>query len=188
MRRLLAALSVILALTWGAEWKLLGGSGAPPAAVDGDRLGHGRQGGEKIIPTFSLLPLRDLDEITQRPLFTPDRRPAEAAVPVAMQSALPKTPFPAHLHLQGIWSVGGAESIMLEDSQHKEFRTLHVGEEIEGWKLRSVNTDGVVFSRGGVDEAVPLRVFHKVEPSGPPLRLQRRKPMVKPTGRPGVGP
>jgi general secretion pathway protein N len=87
------------------------------------------------------MPIKQFFATRERPIFLPSRRPpapAEAAVAVPRVVALPKEPERPQLSLVG--TIAGDEDKfgIFVDQTTKAVIRLRVGEDFQGWKLRSV--------------------------------------------------
>jgi general secretion pathway protein N len=100
------------------------------------------------------VPLRVLTATSERPLFSPSRRPppaAVAAVPSAAAVRAPARPAaPDHPLLTLLGTViGTSEGIgVFVDQQNKTVIQLKDGQEHDGWTLQSVHERDVVFADG----------------------------------------
>ncbi|MCW5724709.1 MAG: hypothetical protein KIS81_07100 [Maricaulaceae bacterium] len=104
-----------------------------------------------------LLPAFDrFSAIDQRPLFSAARRPPERPAPVApvITAQARETGAPA-FQVTGVVSGPGRPSAALI-RQGADNRRLYAGETFEGWRIESVETDGVVVSRDGERWRLPV--------------------------------
>ena len=98
------------------------------------------------------VPLASLSATRDRPIFSPSRRPpAPAVAPVAVQRVAPppKPREPEHPQLSLVGTVASSNEgfgIFL-DVLSKAALRLKVGEEYQGWKLRSVRGREVIFEK-----------------------------------------
>jgi len=100
------------------------------------------------------IPLASLSNTRERPIFSPSRRPpppAVAAAPPAREPPPPPRPpgvEPPQLSLVG--TVGGADESfgIFVDPNTKAAVRLKVGEDYQGWKLRSVQGREVTLEHG----------------------------------------
>lgn len=83
-----------------------------------------------------------------RPLFHPDRKPIERAKPAAIK-APPPAPPPTldKLQLVGVMRTGVNQyRALIRSSVEAPGEWLVVGDQIQGWLLRAIDTDGVVLA------------------------------------------
>lgn len=105
------------------------------------------------------IPLAQLPNTRDRPIFSPSRRPpppavAPAAVPKVAAVAKPREPERPQVSLVGtIASDDEGFGIFLDQSTKAVFR-LKVGEDYQGWKLRSVQGREAVLEKD--QQVVPL--------------------------------
>ena len=88
--------------------------------------------------------LATFDEILERPLFVPERRPAEVPEPAA-----PSAPPPAQLRvrLEGVAQVGDSSVAVLRDLGTNEGLRLSKGMQYKGWTLDVVEPKRAVLKR-----------------------------------------
>jgi general secretion pathway protein N len=96
------------------------------------------------------VPLTSLSATRERPIFSPSRRPPAAAV--AVQRAAPPPPKPTEPERPQLSLVGTIASAnegfgIFVDALTKAALRLKVGEEYQGWKLRSVRGREVVLEK-----------------------------------------
>jgi hypothetical protein len=121
-------------------------------------------------------PLADLSETLQRPLFTPERRPAqdEPAPVVAPATDLPRTP--PSFELTAVVLANGERVALLKALGAGQLHRLRQGESVDGWTLTEVRPDGVVLERGGQRESIELRTFDAPRVRGrEPAAADRRR-------------
>lgn len=90
----------------------------------------------------------DLQAETAAPLLAPSR----SNLPVGAADAPPPAPPPA---LAGIVA-GGGKAVALVKPATGETAMAHVGDTIDGWALRSIETRRVIFERNGEKQIVEL--------------------------------
>jgi general secretion pathway protein N len=106
------------------------------------------------------VPFATLSDTRERPIFSASRRPPPAAVSVAAPEAASPPPSPPQVELQlslvGTVS-GGDQSIgIFVDPASKATLRLKVGQDYQGWRLRSVDGREVTMARGDVSETLKL--------------------------------
>jgi hypothetical protein len=98
------------------------------------------------------VPLKQLSNTRERPLFSPSRRPPPTAVGPAIEAAKPrvvKLPEPLRPQLSLIGTVIGEKdsiAVFVDDTTKNSIR-LRTGEEHKGWTLRSVQGREVTLER-----------------------------------------
>ena len=91
--------------------------------------------------------------ISERPLFTPDRRPPEAAdAPVAEPEA---TPPPAFV-LRGVVHSGKVRRALLETAENAPLLRLREGETLDGWEIVTILPRKMVMRQGEQSLEVPI--------------------------------
>jgi hypothetical protein len=94
--------------------------------------------------------LADLPETTGRPLFTASRRPPlPPAVKPAQTKAKPKPTRLVGYRLTGIVRSSSQRMILLTQEKSGHVVELHEGEQVDGWRLNSIEADHVRLSRDG---------------------------------------
>ncbi|MEP1471520.1 MAG: hypothetical protein ABJK25_11140 [Halieaceae bacterium] len=96
-------------------------------------------------------------EITSRPLFFPSRRPLSAEpppAPVVKESGAQKSELDK-VKLLGVFGGGESAGVILLVEGKKQ--RILIGEEVKGWKLKSVDLNQVQFSSGGKLETLVLQ-------------------------------
>jgi hypothetical protein len=124
------------------------------------------------------IPVAQLPNTRDRPIFSPSRRPpppavAPAAVPKVAAVAKPREPERPQVSLLGtIASDDEGFGIFLDQSTKAVFR-LRVGEDYQGWKLRSVQGREAVLERD--QEVVPLAL---PQPSAGQMAIEVPPPLA----------
>ena len=143
-----AGLAGLLAAQWRGQ--------APPLAtgtVDAEPLaGPGAPAGP-LPARYQPPALAAFDEILERPLFIPDRRPEKPPEPAA------PPPPPAELlnvRLEGIARVGESRIAVLRDLQTNQGLRISQGMEYQGWKLETLDRDKAVLTRNGQVQELKL--------------------------------
>jgi hypothetical protein len=88
-------------------------------------------------------PMAQLVDMTERPLFFPERRMPEPEV----EQAPPPPMTPLRLKLEGVAIAGGSRVAVLLNLNGKSLMQLKEGESHEGWTLDSVTSTSAKFSR-----------------------------------------
>ncbi len=123
------------------------------------------------VPLFALVDRESFSETLTRPLFMPNRRPAEAA---AQESAAPapraaKTK-PNRYTLAAVIIVGDERIALLTDTATGGLNRVREGESLAGWQVEAIRPDGAVLSNGDIREELALRHF------GPPPAPRPKAP------------
>lgn len=116
--------------------------------------------------TVDFLPLEQFHSVKDRPLFFEGRRPPDEVVPDA-PAAGPEKPArnvqPPKATLSGVVKVGGTTYVMLNGvGKGKGLVRARVGEEVDGWKLESIQDDRVVLQNGAEKHEIHLRSYKPV--------------------------
>jgi hypothetical protein len=140
--RLLIAANAVLALIVSAELLLPAQPGtANAAAADGAGVTLPDFGDTRI----AARPMAQLVDMTERPLFFPNRRMPEQKV----EEAPPPPPTPLRLKLEGIAIAGGSRVAVLRNLHGNALVQLAEGESHEGWTLDELTSTAARFSRNG---------------------------------------
>jgi general secretion pathway protein N len=122
------------------------------------------------------IPLEDLGDTRDRPIFTPSRRPPPPPVvekPYTPPPPPPRVekppPEPLTLSLLGT-IVGNSDGVALfQEKSSQEVVRLRTGESHQGWVLRSVHGREAMLEKGGRQETVTLPIpGDAAAPAGPP--------------------
>jgi hypothetical protein len=112
----------------------------------------------EVMPQFQLKPLDKLEKTTARPLFTPTRRPAPKAAPVAQQQSPEPTLDPAGIQLVGvIQDDAGGRRALIRWGKEREGAWTTVGEKVNGWQVSEINDAQVVIAAKGRKHALVMR-------------------------------
>jgi hypothetical protein len=118
---------------------------------------------ERALPANPLwaIPLKQLANTRERPIFSPSRRPPPPAIVGALPKAAPRALKPAEpqrpqLSLVGT-VIGEKESIaVFVDDTTKDAVRLRTGEEHKGWTLRSVHGREATLDKDGENATLAL--------------------------------
>jgi hypothetical protein len=109
------------------------------------------------------IPLKDLNDTRERPIFTPSRRPPPPPVvekpyvpppPPRVETKPP--PEPLMLSLLGTIAGDSAGVALFMEKASQEVVRLRTGESHQGWVLRSVHGREAMLEKGGRKETVTL--------------------------------
>lgn len=118
-----------------------------------------------------LPPVESREGMLARPLFWPERTPLEAAVlpetPAEASASEKPAPQMKEVTVRGVYGSGEAGGVILSVKQRP--LRVAVGEEVDGWRLERVSSDGAVFVSGGVRderELLPAVIEASATPTG----------------------
>jgi hypothetical protein len=150
---------------------------APPAPITVSPTPPKQAASERVPSANPLwaIPLATLSNTRERPIFSPSRRPPPPAVaPVAVVKA-PPPPKPVRVErppLSLVGTVSGSEQsfAIFVDQSTKAALRLKIGEEYQGWRLRTVAAREVTLEH---DEQTAVLSLPQPEASAPqPIRVQ----------------
>jgi hypothetical protein len=143
----LLALALVLQVAFGAaRLAITVGPDAVPPSVDSLQV-------LRSLP-LDAVTTEQSTEIRNRPLFWPTRRPA---APVAVDTAAPvseKQQASNELKLLGVFGAGDTIGIIVRVKDST--RRIRLGEEVSGWKLKSVEESGAVVVSGSRQKTLQL--------------------------------
>jgi general secretion pathway protein N len=116
-------------------------------------------------PVSSLAPLSSFSAVTDRPLFSPDRRPApQASETLGSWSAL---------SLAGIIVTPESREVLIVHGNPAKLVHLQEGQSVDGWVVRAIEPDRVVVANGGEQHELRFLGKHEDERStrGNPRRV-----------------
>jgi Tfp pilus assembly protein PilP len=102
-----------------------------------------------------LPPLEQFTAMVERPLFSASRRPAVASEPEVAEEELPDPePVPEasglpEVRFVGTIRQGGAMTALVVPEGHDAAVKLRVGDEVAGWRVRSVGASQLVLEHEG---------------------------------------
>lgn len=140
---LAAGFAALVALEWSAPVTPSPIEASPPAAVASN----------EPAPVFTLAPLSTFSAVTDRPLFSPDRRPAPQA-----SEALSSW---SGLSLAGIIVTPASREVLIAHGNPAKLVHLQEGQSVEGWVVRAIEPDHIVVANGS--EEHELRFLAKKE-------------------------
>ena len=167
IKPVLALTAVLLAGVLAYQW-----SGWPPppsAGVDGAMGPDGGNGLDATEdPLARLAPPEDREayaSVTERPLFRPQRKPAEAEpeAPEPAQGAQPAVDL-AGLDLSAVVITPAVVSAWVRDNKGQELKRVRLGDELEGWAVKDILRDRLVLERQGERNELVLRDFTQTPP------------------------
>jgi hypothetical protein len=122
-----------------------------------------------------------------RPLFRPDRRPfvvspivpvpeslapvlPEPAAPVLVEESVPPPPPPTfpQVTLRGIHRTAQVDSALVESAAFPQGQWMHVNDEVEGWQIKSISDDAIIFTLGRQIQSLKLYVDNPANSIGNP--------------------
>ena len=90
---------------------------------------------------------KGFEAIIQRPLFNPKRRPSEKTPPLLAREINRSTLL--KLKIKGIVASGRKKMILVE--KNNKTLELYLGAGLDGWVLKNVESDSVIFSDGKIE-------------------------------------
>lgn len=158
---LVAALAAALAWLWvGADGKLRNMTWQAPVPIAPDL------GGEAVhLPAAKPMDVSLFMATLDRPLFSPNRRPAP---PTPKEGDAKPAPDPlAGLHLYGLYtSEQGPSGILVR--VNGKVRRIGIDESLGDWKLQSIREREVVLMRDGEERTIPLAISRSTVPGKAP--------------------
>jgi len=138
-------------------------------AVAAPAFAAGAEGG--ATREFHLPPFETFAEVTARPLFTPDRRPREAA-PVEAGPAVP-------LALRGILISSDARYALVEQGTPPAQKRFAEGQSVDAGTIKKIARDHVVLTTpGGTDVIVKLFGQQGAKGNPPPQQAAEMPPVT----------
>jgi len=116
-----------------------------------------------------LAPQRHYDELVQRALFSPDRKPKESAQQTT-KTANGKASD--HWLLAGVIKSAEQSYVMFSEKNGQSRLKLELGMLLDGWKVETIRSDQVVLLKNGASDTLHLLVS---EPKKKPKRVVRKK-------------
>ena len=159
---LIGALSVVIA----AEWFLPVQEPPVPSYSKPGVAANGNVSLAQADRTVDFLPIEQFQSVKDRPLFFEGRRPPAEYVPDA-PAAKPARPAakvpPPRASLSGVVRVGDTTYVMLQGvGKEKGLVRTRVGEDVDGWKVESIQDDRVVLNNGDEKHEIHLRSYKPV--------------------------
>ncbi|GEM_PF-1269929 len=172
---ILAVLVVLLAAeiarTWTRRLPVVDVAARPPAAaVPPEKHDARKHGGEKSGGGADQTPAALVTAIVEKDLFDPSRqKPPDDAKAAATAAVERKVDPPAGVTLVGISIVGGErEAYVLDANQQNQQRRLHVGDQIAGYTVHSIDAGAIqLISPSNDPVPMPLLVGKKGGPAAP---------------------
>jgi hypothetical protein len=168
-------------------------SAATPAAVAPQAVSPPAAGRTPSLNPLWAIPLMRLSGTRDRPIFSPSRRPAPAAVaePIAAKAVPPRKREPDLPQLSLVGTIAGGEEgfgIFLDQSTKAAFR-LKVGEDYQGWKLLLIRGREVTLQKDEQSAVLSLPQPGAAQPGGEmrllPVSVDRSALPRPSNGRPG---
>lgn len=164
--RLIAALNVALVafLAWlwvGLDGKLRDVAWHPPRPIE-----PGLSAQAVSLPTSKAMDVSLFIATLDRPLFSPNRRPAP---PPPKESAKTEPDLLAGLHLYGLYATENGPAGILARVDGK-IRRIADNEALSGWMLKSIEDRQAIFVKDGQERVIPLAITRPVasaKPSAP---------------------
>jgi len=159
---LIGALSVVIA----AEWFLPAQEPPVPSYANPGAVADNSISLAQADRTVDFLPIEQFHSVKDRPLFFEGRRPPAEYVPDA-PAAKPVRPAanvrPPNATLSGVIKVGDTTYVLLQGvGKEKGLVRTRVGEDVDGWKVESIQDDRVVLKNGAEQHEIHLRSYKPV--------------------------
>lgn len=177
MKGLLLALALLLGGVLVLEWHSWSpGDAVPTAPAAAGQATAGRDatstdlGGVALEPP----PMEDYASVVERPLFLPERRPPppeEAEEPVAENE--PMTELDG-VDLTAVVITPAVVSAWVRAPGENEVKRLRLGDEFDGWTVKTIAPDELVLERQGETNRLTLRDYENAPPPIPPTRMPDR--------------
>jgi hypothetical protein len=153
--------ALVLELTWPHELEAPAFVPEPTTKVD-------TPGGDAL----SVGPLAEYLPVSERPLFTPDRRPF---VVVAEVPPTPRAAPRAEFELTAVIIASTTQLALLRSNLTPTVQRLTLNQTIDGWTLAAVAPNAVVLSSGTDTMTIPLRQDVRGARSGQAARNETRR-------------
>lgn len=125
------------------------------------------------VPLFALLERESFSETLARPLFMPNRRPAEPAAPESAAATPRAAPAKANRYaLSAIIIIDDERIALLTDTATGGLNRVREGESVAGWQVEAIRADSAVLTNGDIREELALRHFG---PPAPRPKAPRRR-------------
>ncbi len=168
MNRFLLIIAALLAAFLG--WRWFNPVTAPelePASSKGAGNGDIGELLDNMNLAASFPPLAAYQAISARPLFFSQRRPPPPYVPEKGGGRKPgpsrKTGKP-RIQLSAIVRIGDQVYALVRGGRNKGSRRVRVNDDIDGWKVVSIDADRLVLNSGSETETLLLRNYKPVKP------------------------
>ncbi len=155
------------------EWVIINYRSTPEEIV---ALKSGSLSTNIKVGEFSLDPEDNFSEIVERPLFFTDRKPREDEPEIATSPDVANAPKKLNAKLMGVYTTAQGLTALVLNSKGK-YNRVREGDDVEGWEVRELYEDRVIFAAGNSNEELKLRKPKPIKAlSRPPKksRIQRR--------------
>jgi hypothetical protein len=126
--------------------------------------------------------------VTERPLFRPERKPAE---PQSEDAAVETQPEVATsldgMDVSAVIITPAVVSAWIKDPKAPDLKRVRLGDDLEGWSVKEIKSDRVVLERQGELDELLLRDFTKAQAPAvptPPAARPRPTPATQRQGAP----
>lgn len=168
--KLLGFICGLFVLLLAGEWVLLGNSQKQVIAESSNVKAEEYQPDEMPSLDLSEQTEDNYADLVNRPLFVKGRRPVEEA-PADSELAPAAADVPFDWQLSGVYSSSKGLTALFSRTKTRvpkdNYRRLHVGADLDGWKLTILEKDRVLLKQGDTEKPLPLRKI-KVKPPGMP--------------------
>jgi general secretion pathway protein N len=184
---LVALLVGVLALQW-KDW--------PPAPSTAGLDVPAGAGGQSGVPgdpdpLARLTPPEPRDSyasVTERPLFRPERKPEEPQPEDAADETQPEVATNLDgMDVSAVIITPALVAAWIRDPKAPDLKRLRLGDDLEGWSVKEIQSDRVVLERQGELDELLLRDFTKAQAPAaptPPTARPRQTPATQRQGAP----
>lgn len=142
-----SALVAGAALAWTAlAWQPTPPPAGPLTGAENGQLAAAKAG---PLPVVAVEP--HVVTMTERPIFSPGRRPPEGDVEIALGD----TGQPGVPRVQGVALSGGIAIVVVSDDDGRQ-KSVRQGDDIAGWTVETIRPDFVSFGSDGATVDVPV--------------------------------
>jgi len=118
---------------------------------------------KSLIPISLNLTKKIYIDVAKSPLFIEGRKPVEKTlIPTLTPSQKKQANKPFKLTLSGLSLFGNHSLALLQDTRGKYHR-LHIGEELEGWILKTIQQSSVTLYSSGQMKTIELKKFKQAD-------------------------
>lgn len=107
---------------------------------------------------LSIEPLSAYAVISDRPLFSPERRPlvAPTVAPAPVAPVMPQVAAPTDLRLSAIVTTGGKQIALIQRGGGSSTERVAIGATLSGWQVIAIERDSVTLEQAGARHTLSL--------------------------------